>query len=233
VSNNNIANSSNNIKNLTVGLHNKSRGGGGADSPTASQAGDDGFGSLPATPTDFVRGGIRSIPPPLLPPPPTAASSTAATGSEYAESIPTDDGFHTSTEEVGRPTLQPPSVIRTSPSISSPPSLSDSGDDDDEECSTSDTVSSEERFSVISGEDVTAAANRGEMQPASSRFSTAAAATGGLDRSRQQQSPPPHTGQRERAVATKICTGSFSRGMERFRSESPAAAVRSGSKDDS
>ena len=213
--NNNSSNS--NVKQLKVSVNNSTNS--SSDSPPSSSIGqaDDGFGSLPATPTDFGRHGGRGAPP-LPQSLPVAASMTNKP--EYAESIQTDDGIYTSTEEVAAP----PSITLTT-SITS--SASESNDSDSEG-----SVSDSESLSVVSGEDVAAAGSA----VCSDGQSAAAGGHGGrhIDVAAtatvaRQQQPPPHTGHRERAVATKICTGSFSRGIERFRSESPAAAVRNSS----
>ena len=213
--NNNSSNS--NVKQLKVSVNNSTNS--SSDSPPSSSIGqaDDGFGSLPATPTDFGRHGGRGAPP-LPQSLPVAASMTNKP--EYAESIQTDDGIYTSTEEVAAP----PSITLTT-SITS--SASESNDSDSEG-----SVSDSESLSVVSGEDVAAAGSA----VCSDGQSAAAGGHGGrhIDVAAtatvaRQQQPPPHTGLRERAVATKICTGSFSRGIERFRSESPAAAVRNSS----
>jgi hypothetical protein len=203
------------------------------ESPWCGQT-DDGFGSLPDTPTDFGRSSRA-----LSQPHPPADKQKEQ---HYAESIPTDDGIYTSSEEVGAALANhpPPSSVPeddylpSSSSVllssSSGSSLADSGG------SSSSSETTSERLSVISGEDASELGSvsdggmgrRGRLtSEAGGDEGRTGSRTGGAERPRHHQSG----GQRERAVATKICTGSFSRGIERFRSESPAALRGAGGAD--
>jgi hypothetical protein len=227
------ANSSN-VKQLKVSVPNNNNN--CIESPWCGQT-DDGFGSLPDTPTDFGRSSralSQSHPP-----------ADKQKEQHYAESIPTDDGIYTSSEEVGGAALAsnlPPSSVPeddylpSSSSVllssSSGSSLADSGG------SSSSSETTSERLSVISGEDASELGSvsdgglgrRGRLtSEAGGEEGRTGSRTGGsgAERPRHHQSG----GQRERAVATKICTGSFSRGIERFRSESPAALRGAGGAD--
>jgi hypothetical protein len=197
------------------------------ESPWCGQT-DDGFGSLPDTPTDFGRSSRA-----LSQPHPPADKQKEQ---HYAESIPTDDGIYTSSEEVGGAALAshpPPSSVPEDdylPSSSSVLLSSSSGSSLADSGGSSSSETTSERLSVISGEDASelGSVSDGGLMSRRGRLTSEAGGeegrtgsrTGsGAERPRHHQSG----GQRERAVATKICTGSFSRGIERFRSESPAA----------
>jgi hypothetical protein len=234
---NNAGGRNSNVNQLKVSVSSGNLGEWANSSGGGAGQADDGFGSLPDTPTDFGRSGSHAAarPPPAL----------EETCEFYAESIPTDDGIYTSSEEVGATIVSrhhrhsSPSDPPGYPPSSSPLQSSASGSSLAESGSSSsscDTAS--ERLSVISGEDGAeftiggssngscrlAEVSGDEGRPGGRRSQGNAAG----DRPRHHQLHA--TGQRERAVATKICTGSFSRGIERFRSESPAA-VRGGGAD--
>jgi len=110
--------------------------------------------------------------------------------SDDADSIPTDDGIYTSSEEV---------IIRTSTNT-------DTGHD-----SVSDNVS--DQLSMISSEDshdlVTST-----KQDANGNIRTL---PGSPLLARQRS----NSGTKELALVSKVCTGSFSRGIEKFKGESP------------
>jgi len=216
----NTGSSCSNVKQLKVSVPNSNC----VESPWSGQA-DDGFGSLPDTPTDFGRGSraLSQLTAHHSHPPPEQKE-------QYAESIPTDDGIYTSSEEVGAtiPNHPPPSSVAedylpSSSSLllssSSGSSLADSGG------SGSDTTS--ERLSVLSGEDASELGSVSDGGGRGGRMTSEAGGeeerTGSRRSAAERLRHQPTGSQRERAVATKICTGSFSRGIERFRSESPAA----------
>merc|ERR1711892_1479610 len=127
----------------------------------SSQQDDDGIGSLPNTP-------IKS---------------------DDADSIQTDDGIYTSSEEV---------IIRTSTNTDGHDSVSDNVSD---------------QLSMISSEDshdlVTST-----KQDANGNIRTL---PGSPLLARQRS----NSGTKELALVSKVCTGSFSRGIEKFKGESP------------
>lgn len=158
-----MENKLNNKKNLKVTVSN---------APNESNLqDDDGIGSLPNTPTDL--GKIKSL-----------SISNKPIKSDDADSIQTDDGIYTSSEEV---------IIRTSTNTDGHDSVSDNVSD---------------QLSMISSEDshdlVTST-----KQDANGNIRTLLA---------RQRS---NSGAKELALVSKVCTGSFSRGIEKFKGESP------------
>lgn len=158
-----MENKLNNKKNLKVTVSNAPN--------ESNQQDDDGIGSLPNTPTDL--GKIKSL-----------SISNKPIKSDDADSIPTDDGIYTSSEEV---------IIRTSTNTDGHDSVSDNVSD---------------QLSMISSEDshdlVTST-----KQDANGNIRTLLA---------RQRS---NSGAKELALVSKVCTGSFSRGIEKFKGESP------------
>lgn len=163
-----MENKLNNKKNLKVTVSNAPN--------ESNQQDDDGIGSLPNTPTDL--GKIKSL-----------SISNKPIKSDDADSIPTDDGIYTSSEEV---------IIRTSTNTDGHDSVSDNVSD---------------QLSMISSEDshdlVTST-----KQDANGNIRTL---PGSPLLARQRS----NSGAKELALVSKVCTGSFSRGIEKFKGESP------------
>merc|ERR1719481_1781659 len=158
----------NNKKNLKVTVNN---------APNESNQQDDGIGSLPNTPTDLGRSKNLSI-------------SNKPIKCDDADSIHTDDGIYTSSEEV---------IIRGS-------RVPEAGSD-----SVSDNIS--DHLSMISSEDSHDLVT-----------STKQDANGNI-RTRPDSPALPRqksdSGTKELAMVSKACTGSFNRGIEKFKGESP------------
>jgi len=161
----------NNKKNLKVAVN---------ASPTDSnQQDDDGIGSLPNTPTDLGKSKSLTI-------------SNKPIISDDADSIPTDDGIYTSSEEV---------IILTSANADGHDSVSDAVSD---------------QLSIISSEDSHDLMNSAK-QDANGNIRTL---PGSPLLSRQRS----NSGVKELALVSKACTGSFSRGIEKFKGESQTPA---------
>merc|ERR1712106_478161 len=142
----------------------------------SNQQDDDGIGSLPNTPTDLGKSKSLSI-------------SNKPIKSDDADSIPTDDGIYTSSEEV---------IIRTSTNTDGHDSVSDNVSDQ------LSMISSEDSHDLLTSTKQDANGNIRTL-PASPLLA-------------RQRS---NSGAKELALVSKVCTGSFSRGIEKFKGESP------------
>jgi len=165
---NDTENKVNNKKNLKVAVNN---------APNESNQQDDGIGSLPNTPTDLGKSKSLSI-------------SNKPIKSDDADSIPTDDGIYTSSEEV---------IIRTSNNMDGHDSVSDNVSDQ------LSMISSEDSHDLVTSNKQDANGNTRTL-PGSPLLA-------------RQRS---NSGAKELARVSKACTGSFSRGIEKFKGESPA-----------
>jgi len=159
----------NNKKNLKVTVGNAPN--------ESNQQDDDGIGSLPNTPTDL--GKIKSL-----------SISNKPIKSDDADSIPTDDGIYTSSEEV---------IIRTSTNTDGHDSVSDNVSDQ------LSMISSEDSHELVTSTKADANGNIRTL-PGSPLLA------------RQRSNSGANA--KERALVSKVCTGSFSRGIEKFKAES-------------
>jgi len=165
---NNTENKINNKKNLKVTVN---------SSLNESNQQDDGIGSLPNTPTDLGKNKSLSV-------------SNKPIKSDDADSIPTDDGIYTSSEEV---------IIRTSTNADGHDSVSDNVSD---------------QLSMISSED-----SHDLLTSTKQDANGNIRALPGSPLLARQRS---NSGAKELALVSKVCTGSFSRGIEKFKGESQA-----------